>query len=261
MLLTLSTLIARTSSLLSSSRQLSTLPTRRSFHFSHSQQINTSTTAMSSIKQVVSVDPFCHKQFPEMSETTGKPGNLIGTTIAEVEEKCNRFIADNGGEEGCLKNGYAPFCKHVFLPNDFTDARVNVLKADGNESIIRTKYEARSDKELPVLIRYIPKSLLGDVDLPRAEWLDVILYSRKQIDIETVAMNAEKDTNTTPWGIISIKPQTHPHELPMNPITAMRNALGAEYGGSGREVSSCVRDLATFVIFCWSPNPLFFNNN
>jgi len=58
---------------------------------------------MSSIKQVVSVDPFCHKQFPEMSETTGKPGNLIGTTIAEVEEKCNRFIADNGGEEGLFE--------------------------------------------------------------------------------------------------------------------------------------------------------------
>lgn len=36
-----------------------------------------------------------------------------------------------------------------------------------------------------------------------------------------------------PWGIVSIKPQDVDHELPMNPITMMRNCLGREYGGSG----------------------------
>ena len=35
------------------------------------------------------------------------------------------------------------------------------------------------------------------------------------------------------WGIISIKPQGYDHELPMQPITMMRNALGKEEGGSG----------------------------
>ena len=34
-------------------------------------------------------------------------------------------------------------------------------------------------------------------------------------------------------GIISIKPQNENHELPMDPITMMRNALGVEHGGSG----------------------------
>lgn len=36
-----------------------------------------------------------------------------------------------------------------------------------------------------------------------------------------------------PWGIISIKSQHTDHELPMSPITMMRNCLGKEHGGSG----------------------------
>ena len=35
------------------------------------------------------------------------------------------------------------------------------------------------------------------------------------------------------WGIISVKFQDTVGEIPMDPITAMRNALGAEEGGSG----------------------------
>ena len=35
------------------------------------------------------------------------------------------------------------------------------------------------------------------------------------------------------WAIISIKGQLEPFETPMSPITAMRNALGKEEGGSG----------------------------
>jgi hypothetical protein len=36
-----------------------------------------------------------------------------------------------------------------------------------------------------------------------------------------------------PWGIISVKGQLCDFELPMQPITMMRNALGKEHGGSG----------------------------
>ena len=35
------------------------------------------------------------------------------------------------------------------------------------------------------------------------------------------------------WGIISVKCQDHEGEIPMEPITMMRNALGKEEGGSG----------------------------
>ena len=52
-------------------------------------------------------------------------------------------------EENLLKEGYAPFCKHLFVKNDFTDARVNVLPiTPENEPFLRCKYEARNEKEV-----------------------------------------------------------------------------------------------------------------
>eukprot|EP00965_Chrysotila_dentata_P243186 6205276-Pleurochrysis_carterae.AAC.6 len=41
------------------------------------------------------------------------------------------------------------------------------------------------------------------------------------------------DDQTEPWGIISVKAQDVDYELPMQPITMMRNALGKSEGGSG----------------------------
>jgi hypothetical protein len=46
----------------------------------------------------------------------------------------------------------------------------------------------------------------------------------------------EDSSSDAPWGVVSVKPQDVDHELPMQPITMMRNALGAEHGGSGVEL-------------------------
>ena len=103
-----------------------------------------------------------------------------------------------------------------------------------NEDKIRSQYIARNDKELPVLQRYIPLELIGGQDkLPVAKYLDLILYSREQIRKENESMGNEVDGETAPWGIVSIKAQDVDYELPMNPITVMRNSLGKEHGGSG----------------------------
>lgn len=145
-----------------------------------------------------------------------------------------------------LKDGYAPFCKHVFISNDFSDARVNVLPiTKENEQFVRSRYESRNDKELPVLTRYFDRELLleegkDEKDVfPVAKYIDLILYSREQINKENAAMDKkseEESKETAPWGIVSIKAQDVDHELPMTPITAMRNALGKEEGGSGVEL-------------------------
>ena len=146
-------------------------------------------------------------------------------------------IVNERYDEKDLKDGYAPFCKHLFVANDFTDARVNVLPiTPENEHLLRSKYEARNDKELPVLTRWFPRDLVAtdDTELPKAKYLDLILYSREQINKENAAMDKGKDTSeTAPWGIVSIKAQDVDYELPMTPITAMRNALGKDQGGSG----------------------------
>ena len=98
-----------------------------------------------------------------------------------------------------------------------------------NEALLRTGYSARTDKELAVLSRWFPKE---SVTAPTAKYLDLILYSREQIRIENAAMGEDSGSDA-PWGIVSVKAQDVDSELPMQPITMMRNALGADEGGSG----------------------------
>ena len=161
-------------------------------------------------------------------------------------------IVNTKYDEKNLVDGYAPSCKHIFIPNDFTNAQVNVLPITAeNQSALRTSYERRNELELPVLTRFFSKEELiklqrsnendntddTEFQLPVAKYLDLILYSRQQIQKENDAMKKGKtytdEQNEAPWGIVSIKAQDVDYEIPMTPITAMRNALGKEEGGSG----------------------------
>eukprot|EP00591_Stephanopyxis_turris_P000007 CAMPEP_0195517264 /NCGR_PEP_ID=MMETSP0794_2-20130614/10271_1 /TAXON_ID=515487 /ORGANISM="Stephanopyxis turris, Strain CCMP 815" /LENGTH=206 /DNA_ID=CAMNT_0040646039 /DNA_START=169 /DNA_END=789 /DNA_ORIENTATION=- len=178
----------------------------------------------------LTIDPFAFRQFQESDASRDYSGTVFNISMEEFTK-----IANSRYDEKELKDGYAPFCKHLFIRNDFTDAKVNVLPiTPENESLLRCKYEARNDKELPVLTRRFPKDLVVTPDnpLPVAKYLDLILYSREQINKENEAMG-DDSTSDTPWGIVSIKAQDVDYELPMQPITVMRNALGKDQGGSG----------------------------
>ena len=212
----------------------------------------TISTATISKKNIV-VDPFCFRQFREYyqedkaNDAKDYTGTIFDISISDLERIVNERYTSNSNED-MLQDGYAPFCKHLFIVNDFTNAVVNVLPiTKDNEHLLRTKYMARNEKELPVLIRYFPKELIvPNQSLPIAKYLDLILYSREQINLENQATTKTTSsdptattttttttTETAPWGIVSIKAQDIDTELPMTPITNMRNALGKEYGGSG----------------------------
>jgi len=191
-------------------------------------------TTTAATKNLV-VDPFCFRQFQQCEQKKTYGGTIFSKSVQEFEEIVNERYKP---EE--LKDGYAPFCKHLFLINDFMgdDGRVNVLPVKDNEHLIRTEYTARNDKEVPVLQRYIPLDAVGGIEkLPKAKYLDLILYSREQIQKENESMDkdktAEEVEETAAWGIVSIKAQDEDFELPMNPITQMRNCLGKSHGGSG----------------------------
>jgi hypothetical protein len=176
----------------------------------------------------LAVDPFCFRQFAENEQSKAYLGTIFSLSVADFEEIVNQRY-----DESLLQDGYAPFCKHIFVKNDFTEAAVNVLSiTPENEGLLRSEYAARNDKEMPVLSRYFPQKLVGD-NLPVAQYLDLILYSRDQIRKENEAQGSEDTGETAPWGIVSIKAQDVDQELPMTPITAMRNALGKDEGGSG----------------------------
>jgi hypothetical protein len=171
----------------------------------------------------VVLDPFALRQFD-----TSKPGCLYASP-EEFAAKVDQHFTEN--TSSCLVDGYAPFCKHIFMPN-FTEAKASVVAVSGNESLIHSDYVARTEAELPVLDRWIP---LASITLKKAEFLDIILYSREQIRKENEAMGSDASVfeENAPWGIVSVKPQNVEYELPMTPITMMRNALGKDEGGSG----------------------------
>jgi hypothetical protein len=50
----------------------------------------------------------------------------IGYDPSEFGNRVNRFYLENK-ESGVLKDGYAPFCKHIFMQN-FTDTKCGFLK-------------------------------------------------------------------------------------------------------------------------------------
>lgn len=161
------------------------------------------------------------------------------TTISKEDftESVRKYIAENGGFDKCSVDGYAPFCRHVFIPNT-TDAHVDCIEiTDDILGFIKSGYRARRPDELPVLCRWIEaKDVPGGV--PNAAFLDLIFYSREQLIKEAQAMNLTLQEGDWDWGLISIKAQTVPYETPMQPITAMRNALGVEYGGSSDPIDT-----------------------
>ncbi|CAM9469029.1 unnamed protein product [Ectocarpus fasciculatus] len=182
------------------------------------------TTAMSAAGgNELEMDAFAMRQFTDESYT----GTKVAYDPQEFEDKVNEIFRAAGGK---LEEGYAPFCKHVFVSN-FAGVKTSTVKiTPENEKLLVTGYEARTEKELPILSRWFES---GTVETPEAKFLDIILYSREQIRKETAAMGKEKEDSEAPWGIISVKSQDVDHEIPMQPITMMRNALGKEEGGSG----------------------------
>ena len=200
------------------------------------------TMSASSTKHQLVLDPFVFKQFDDAQYT----GTKIDMDKPAFEAKINELY-ESGAHP--LVDGYAPFCKHVFVPNFLGDGiKVPYLEiTPENEGKMRSGYDARREEELAVLVRWFPAETAPEPEA--ATFLDIILYSREQIRKEAAAMGREDEPTDAPWGIISVKAQSVDYELPMQPITMMRNALGADEGGSGVGLK---RDEYTKSVTFWS---------
>lgn len=118
-------------------------------------------------------------------------------------------------------DGYAPFCT-LHVHRNWTSTRcIAVPITEDNRHLLRSGYEARTRDELPVLVRWFE-----GLEPPVAGYLVVILYDRAQMARENTPIDAD-------WGVVGCLYTAEPEEIPMAPITMMRNALGVEQGGSG----------------------------
>lgn len=178
------------------------------------------------------LDDFAARQWDDPNYS----GTRISFDKSKFVETVHELFKKSGGK---LIDGYAPFCKHVFVPN-FVGAKLGALEiTPDNRHLMRSGYTRRRPEELPVLTRWFPESAVQPV--PEASHLDIILYSREQLVEEYRAMptktteqrDPEQFLPDAPWGIISVKAQDEPYETPMNPITHIRNSWGREHGGSG----------------------------
>jgi len=144
-----------------------------------------------------------------------RPSAIQDCSAAEFEQRLNN--------ETPLKvlDGYAPFCK-LHVHRNWTSTRCTATPiTDANRHLLRSAYEARSTDELPVLVRWFE-----GIDPPVANYLLPILYSREQLAKEGSPIEAD-------WGVVGCLYTAEPEEIPMVPITMLRNALGVEEGGSG----------------------------
>jgi hypothetical protein len=156
-----------------------------------------------------------------------------GTVITDKTPEDFEFIFNSAvnmnaslpdGDFGTLRPGYAPFCKLVFVPN-VTNARTGTLPITPENDIwLKSEYKARTDGELPVLVRWLE---MPQDKVPQATFLCIVLYDKEQLAKEGT------DIGDADYGIVAILGQMHDQEEPINPATQMRNALGTEFGGSG----------------------------
>ncbi|APO96546.1 DUF3228 family protein [Xanthomonas vesicatoria] len=135
--------------------------------------------------------------------------------------------------------GYAPFCQ-LHVHRNWTSTRcLTVPVTDDNRHLLRSGYEARSTQELAVLVRWFE-----GVEPPVAAFLLPILYSRDQLAREGTPIEAD-------WGVVGCLYTAEPDEIPMAPITMLRNALGVEEGGSGTPLD---RDAYRRSVAFWERN-------
>ena len=145
-----------------------------------------------------------------------KRGNTIQDCTAEQFE---RYLNEHDPLD--VLDGYADFCKlHVHA--NWTSTRcLTIPISPDNRHQLRSGYEARNPAELPVLTRWFE-----GVESPVANYLIPILYSAEQL-------RSEGETIRADWGVVGCLYTLEPREIPMAPITMMRNALGIAQGGSG----------------------------
>ena len=162
----------------------------------------------------------------------GSSTRILGISPEEFVAKCN-------STERPLVDGYAPFCKHLFLQNDTPTKAAFAPITDQNRPHLRSVYLARREGERPVLERWFE-----GIDAPEVKFLDVVLYSHDQLLAEARDYPDDQEVPDCDWGIVSIIGVLEPSEPPMPPITEMRNALGRDQGASGVPLDPVTYDKA-----------------
>ena len=112
------------------------------------RQVTRRTDMSNAVRRTFFLDEFAEKQFNDTK------ADYSGTRIYFDPEKFVATVQQVHDEGKDLVGGYAPFCKHIFVPN-FTGAKLGSLNiTQHNKHLLQTGYSRRRPEELPVLSRH-----------------------------------------------------------------------------------------------------------
>ena len=159
----------------------------------------------------------------------GGKAPFLDCSIEQFEDHLNNLPADT------RRAGYASFCHHLIIPKpDFVTAKVNVVPlTDENRCHLKAGFVQRKEGEVPMFTQWLEAE---KVDLPEADYLDVVVYSAEQMREEQQVKGGSDSADYSDDKIayvVLVKPQCVDYEQPMPAETLLRNTLGAEEGGSG----------------------------
>ena len=96
----------------------------------------------------LSLDAFVMRQFGAVDPSF--TGQRIDCTPQDFENRINALYDANEHE---VRDGHAPFCKHIFVPNFIENLMPSVVEiTPANKDKLRTSYEQRSENDLAVLV-------------------------------------------------------------------------------------------------------------
>lgn len=179
----------------------------------------------SSLVQKIGVSEFGKKNFSD----GGKKRPMIEMASSDFVHNVNGTLPVDFSQRKRLLPSSMPFCRYLFIDN-FTSTLPSHLRINNsNAQWLRSGYDARTDEELPVLVRWFDLPCR----LPAAQHLMLILYSQEQLLLECKSDEEKGAVPPEDWSLVSVMALNEVVVPPMPPITIYRNALGIEQGGNG----------------------------
>jgi hypothetical protein len=152
-----------------------------------------------------------------------------GTTITGIgADDFVSAVLDRDGEWQTSKE-YPEICQHLFVENDFTTTLQGVVQVVPGMAI-KEDMAVRNGtgrEEKPFKVMWVDAS---DTEVPKAKYLNLILYSREHLANEGIDIESD-------WGVVTVLGVPTLEQTPPKRSTLERNAESIEAGGNGFDVT------------------------
>jgi hypothetical protein len=204
--------------------------------------------------KIVVLDFCIKRQFMPNPSFSGT--KILDKTPEEFVSKINNILSNTSTK---LTDGELySFAPHIFIDKDTLKSNgldLNLVLNDipitkNIESLIKSDYVSRNEKELKILTRWIDKKDINISAIPSFNFIDIVLYTKEHLlkeineriekgtasEADIIDQQKLEDPSIT-HGVVKILGTLDKKETPIDPITMIRNHLGMKFGGNGEEIN------------------------